>query len=1102
MWLLITQIYWKDILHYRKFGRRLSTALLNHWAAVRLIHLASIFPSFRIMTCANKFLKTMVHPDRDILVPLSDRLELALKELMESHPESFVSSVGWTKHRTLIQTSLAPDDARFAALFASIDRRNSRLAAPAAKKEPSPRKCLIQLLDTTLEKPFTSELLEQCWQVDDDKDILVQAVLEWATSFYRPGTAKIYVAVRLLRHWTRSGVDVTQGILSFLDSKACERGRNKPALYHLVCELARSEHFSTPMYLQWVIARGGLYDAADVARGGPCATRLLAELPVHNFTESMDTLRRTLLSRADFSVDDEEEQIRAYMAFLAKCLPGMQANVDLESDPDVAIADDKIGFSPELSRGSKSEVGLWLRQKVRLQMLQPTIPPLDDWDDSPMKGGTSAITLSDFNIVRQSLEHMEDFSILADVLKMVSSSNDAEVLASCADTINLHLDSFAAIGALKSLFEILTGRLRSLTEDDSFPRVLLVSLSELAARIPEQNDVARQLAQELSRSDRKTAADACSPVSDHMAGVTQSAESDFTDEMEKVLGSGNNMDQATLERLFQRIAIRLEGSWEKSLEQYRSCGLLFTRLRTFDAQRFDVLMAAWVNRVLQMETRPSMIQVFGPLISFGCLALQDVVSNCVSVIENEMALHNSIPSKVAEEVLALLIAPSSIPETMTDEEAYRLRVKQANMQRDHPLDILSVIRRSFLDALDSNQVQPGAAPAQVETLLGRIYGFLQRLVLVDTDSIIQRLIVPLLASASMGAAATVSAIVDGLLTDGKRNADTPIPIDVVVSLADCLTLPFCQVKLASIFIQDKSSPTTVDESDSECLQAFDNAIGSAVTAGNTAWAYLIPSLDISIVRHLRKRAETEFISICPSLKTASTEDIPTMRSRIQQANNLLYIVDATTSSLSVPTSATSLAPEIVTVLNNMWLLLCGTQIQVPEMKELMITEWLPLLLSFTTIHTSAFEETKAGHEDRSKALLALAAIMLELQALDNSTGIINTTTQDTFDIALHLVDALPDDMRQQCIRSLRDTISNRQVSYLFSIPTDPSGWLVLSQKERIGGSGGAEGRGIDIEKEKLAPFPLRRWEMLGEPTPNVGENDTSLSLTLFDARRY
>jgi hypothetical protein len=37
IWLLITQIYWKDILQYRKFGRRLSAALLNQWAGVCLL---------------------------------------------------------------------------------------------------------------------------------------------------------------------------------------------------------------------------------------------------------------------------------------------------------------------------------------------------------------------------------------------------------------------------------------------------------------------------------------------------------------------------------------------------------------------------------------------------------------------------------------------------------------------------------------------------------------------------------------------------------------------------------------------------------------------------------------------------------------------------------------------------------------------------------------------------------------------------------------------------------------------------------------------------------------------------------------------------------
>lgn len=37
MWLLIIQVYWKDLLRYRKFGRRLATALLTHLAEVCFI---------------------------------------------------------------------------------------------------------------------------------------------------------------------------------------------------------------------------------------------------------------------------------------------------------------------------------------------------------------------------------------------------------------------------------------------------------------------------------------------------------------------------------------------------------------------------------------------------------------------------------------------------------------------------------------------------------------------------------------------------------------------------------------------------------------------------------------------------------------------------------------------------------------------------------------------------------------------------------------------------------------------------------------------------------------------------------------------------------
>lgn len=34
IWLLVTQIYWKELLLYRKYGRRLSSALLKHLTEV------------------------------------------------------------------------------------------------------------------------------------------------------------------------------------------------------------------------------------------------------------------------------------------------------------------------------------------------------------------------------------------------------------------------------------------------------------------------------------------------------------------------------------------------------------------------------------------------------------------------------------------------------------------------------------------------------------------------------------------------------------------------------------------------------------------------------------------------------------------------------------------------------------------------------------------------------------------------------------------------------------------------------------------------------------------------------------------------------------
>ncbi|KAF4624814.1 hypothetical protein G7Y89_g13353 [Cudoniella acicularis] len=1083
LWILITQIYWKDLVLYRKYGRKLSGALLNHFSEI------------------------LKHPDQDILAPLSDRLHSLLKALMASNPDGFISPKIWAKNRDIVRLNLVSDDERFLVIFEAIDRRNSHISVRGTDKEPTTRQRLIQLLDGSFSTLPTDDLLRQCWQIDDDKTAILQGILEWSTSLYRPGVSKTYLAARIFRFWSRFGVDTTEAILRFLDSEVCDVGRNKPSFYHLVSELARSEHFSTPRYVQWLIARGGLVGQKDTALDGPCATRLLAELPTFSLSEGIISLQKELLSRAEFSMDEEEGKMRDCMTSINRMLPAMQANADLGLECDnLRVTDDIPDLVSQICRSSKTEIGLWLRHKVRVQMQQPTIPPLDDWDTTPMKAGTSAITASDFHFVRLYLELIEDYSMLADVLKITTSSNDPEVLASCADTLNLHLDTFAAIGALHSLFEILLARLRALADDqDSIPRIFLVSLLDLATRIPEQKTLAQQLSQELAMSDRKNAADACSPVSDHIA-ITQTSE-DFTEEIEKILASGNSMDQATLDRLFQRVVIQVESSSGKHPEQQRDLGLLLTKLHPFDAQHFDVLMSAWVGRFLRMSNRPSMIRVFGPLISFGCLSLSVLVASCESLFEKEALTNRSSNSGIPNELLTLLVGVSDPSGIMAIEEAYRFRLKQTHMQKDFPLEVLTSIRQALAQSLGPSEDTLYPRTFDTTTLLDSrgSWELLQKYSLLQPDLVVHALVMPLLQKPSSQGAISILAIVNKLL---RQNSDDHITTETILDIADDLTLPFCQIKLESMFSGEDSVMSGTDDSRSEHLQAFDNAIEAAVNSGKTAWASIVPLLDVSVAQHLRRRAELQFLSLFPSHKIGNTYDFSEMDGRIVHAKNLLHIINSTTYSISATLPAgsnqTSLAQDILTTLNGIRLLLSNTQII--QIKDALISNWIPLILSFITLHTSEFEATRSGHECRAKAILALSAILLEIRALDLNTEAVNELIEQTFDLALHLIDSLPDDVRQQCIRSLRDTVSNPQMSYLFSHATNPSDWLVLSQKENVpnipnpgGGLDGTDRR--VVEKEKLTPFVLRRWELLGEPTPNIGENDTSLNLTLFGARR-
>ena len=232
-------------------------------------------------------------------------------------------------------------------------------------------------------------------------------------------------------------------------------------------------------------------------------------------------------------------------------------------------------------------------------------------------------------------------------------------------------------------------------------------------------------------------------------------------------------------------------------------------------------------------------------------------------------------------------------------------------------------------------------------------------------------------------------------------------------------------------------------------------------------------LDLQIARHLCQRAERLLLQLVPSIK-AEESNGSLSGENDDLAKKLLFVIHATTYSMQANRNS-HLASQIVEKLNDIWQIASHGTV---ESRSSVIDKWLPLILDFITLHVNMFDNSKSSSELRSRMLLSLSALLLELQTCAKSLLL-----QRIFDVAILLVDDLPEDARLNCIRSLKDKTFNPRIEYIFGYSAPPNDWLHLSQNG------------------KLIPYPLRRWEILSEPTPIVGENDTSLSLTLFKARK-
>ena len=290
----------------------------------------------------------------------------------------------------------------------------------------------------------------------------------------------------------------------------------------------------------------------------------------------------------------------------------------------------------------------------------------------------SLITPHDFHIVRSYLEQFEDLPLLADVVNIATSSLDPSVLASATDTIHYHLKAFRAIGAFDSLLGRVVTRYASIRTIRFPERELLLSLTNLARTLHLDDQLQQLLNYDLSRLDQKNSMAACSPASDNMGEVMHNT-SNAEDEIERILSSGNSMDQQVMARVLRKITSSLHDSVRKGFLQTDSYSSWFYRLRSFDDSTFDVVLNEWVNSCLVNHQVEVLLLALPTLVGSGCMPLSGFLESLRAYISKAATGEPGVAFQVAVEGLHSLLPSNCLTGTQSTSDGYRFRLEQQKL---------------------------------------------------------------------------------------------------------------------------------------------------------------------------------------------------------------------------------------------------------------------------------------------------------------------------------------------------------------------------------------------------------------------------------------
>ncbi|KAL8894770.1 MAG: hypothetical protein Q9192_004065 [Flavoplaca navasiana] len=1055
LYLVIIRSHLREFGQCRRYGRRLAESLLEQLHKIENNALPDLYSAVKIKT-----------------------VNLITVFLVTS-PASFLMPRRWLRYQSLLR-SVTEAEAAASTLFNDICKRNMRLLAMAgsdADSEEEASQSLIELLNSLASGTDIFKIAPEMWEVAPNAELLVRTCLCWSTSIFSNSWARIYIAVRLLRSWRGMGLDIQTQLLQFLaiDAKAADLDDVK--LYRVIAELIRSGHFSVVGYLNWVIANG-LSSRRGAGKISP-TIGLLTEIPSDGISVHTLNLRRNLLRSIGVDINIEDHYIAQWQALFDS-----DALVQNDSLLHQSAVDQLPIARHEHTLAVKLNVGHWIRQKL-VGRSDGRQTPLGQVQKNINNG--SVLDECQFGLALAVLEKLEDYATLGDLLLFHSKSHDPQLLRAIAVTTSHYLDILQACGTADMVFIQLMQQHIVLHSKPGY-LALVEALNDLAASLPNRARETRTLRKEKQKQDSKSLVTACSPISEHMAEALQIEHSGSalpcTDDIEQLLASGTSMDKQLLTDVFGVIWRRFEIARAESVQSGFTAAGLLVRLRSFDATVVAEMTIRRIDEALQSRSRTAHQSMWISLVCAKVISFEKVMNRILQA--SQQVVNPKVRSELLAEIVECLTLGRPRADCSITHLYYRFYAQQQRFLKAVPPSVVSSLQ-GMLKLAHSAQKD---TPLSICKLLQEPSFTALLRTLSNTSSqgtnIFKEIFSPVLTTE--GAVQTLGRLtLPSAIGEGQSSNDDKLHV-LFDNVTTSTSLSLHRLYLEAILTaESKTGESTAPTLVHVTLKMLPSSSSRKVAY----WASIVSGLPQQQRQAIGDKAETEIFVLLASTSRPSTPAF------LKEIKYLLSLVSVADYSAHNAISATRLIIQIYNTIVHLSITQPSSSSEMDGKAESEGSTGsaetlgyvkLYAVLRLLHIHHTAFCTPNVS-EDAVTELLVQFGLLLG-HPFPNTYSYLST---DICDFLTTISDSLSATIHLRCIRILKKQygLNDSLLHYIFaSSDREENAWLQLSA-----------GTTSSTQPPTLQPFPIRIWETMQDATPLMTENDTSISLSLFGARK-